>query len=71
MAADERPAPPWLEYPGSEPTWDGWRQGYSQAWFEALAAILARTGPTNHAAYLADRPPPDEDWTWYVREAWR
>lgn len=72
MAADPRPAPPWLEYPGSEPTWGGWRQGYSQTWFEErwLPFWLALVEQVR-AAYLADFPPPDEDWAWYAHEVWR
>lgn len=72
MASDTRPLPPWLQYPGREPTWGGWRQGVSEAWFaERWLPFWRALGEQDRAAYLADFPPPDEDWSWYLREVWR
>ena len=64
--------PPWIRYPGNEPTWGGWRQGYSEAWLkEVWFPFWKRLTPADRDAYLKQWPPPNEDWELYVTRYWK
>ena len=63
--------PPWVEYPGSEPSWVGWRQGTSEAWLVKVwfPFWLALSGE-ERGSYLEKWPPPNDDWVFYLTVAW-
>ena len=61
------PPPPWVAYPGTEPTWSGWRQGKSEAWFlEQWLPFWSPLDDTARAAYLERHARPDEAWRAYL-----
>lgn len=63
--------PPWIEYPGSEPMWGGWRQGTSEAWLlESWLPFWKALAPREREEYLKIWPPPTEDWDYYLNVAW-
>jgi hypothetical protein len=63
--------PPWLEYPGSEPTWSGWRQGLSEAWLLSVWLPFWRGLTDNdRSRYLQRWPPPDEAWEVTLTKHW-
>ena len=64
--------PPWIEYPGSDPTWAGWRQGTSEAWLhDVWLPFWAKLDADDRAAYLEQWPPPNDEWRLYVTHVWR
>lgn len=69
MPMTEAPPPPWLAYPGSEPTWSGWRQGVSEAWLlERWLPFWGRLSEGERQAYLERFIPPDPQWhAWVAR----
>ncbi len=63
--------PPWHEYPGSEPSWGGWRQGTGEAWLrDVWLPFWKPLSPEGRDAYLARWPPPDDEWSYYVKFLW-
>jgi len=63
--------PPWIEYPESEPSWGGWRQGASEAWLhDAWLPFWKGLGPDGRAAYLQRWPPPNDEWSLYISHFW-
>jgi hypothetical protein len=63
--------PPWVRYPGSEPTWGGWRQGESEAWLrDTWFPYWQGLSQQQRAAYLKQWPPPDGSWQLYVTQIW-
>ena len=66
----EGPPPPWVEFPESEPTWSGWRQGDSEAWLQEIWLPYWRAlSQTSRASFLSSNPPPSDEWRFYL-EAW-
>jgi hypothetical protein len=64
--------PPWIEYPGTEPWWGGWRQGYSEAWFHDIwIPFWDQMTSKEKKEYLKKYPPPDEDWYLCLTEYWK
>lgn len=64
--------PPWIEYPQSEPTWAGWRQGTSEAWLQEIWFPFWRgLTPEEQDIYLKQYPPPDEEWLLYLTHFWK
>ncbi|AUX37088.1 hypothetical protein [Sorangium cellulosum] len=63
--------PPWVEYPGNDPWWGGWRQGESEEWLRTVfLPFWQRLGPEERDSYLTRWPPPDENWRSYLTENW-
>ena len=59
--------PPWLEYPGNESFWGGWRQGGGEAWLvNTWFPFWNQLTQEEQRAYLEQYPPPDEDWLLYM-----
>ncbi len=63
--------PPWVEYPGNDPWWGGWRQGASEVWllnewlpFWKTLSVEAKD------TYLQKWPPPNDDWHIYLYKYW-
>lgn len=64
--------PPWIEYPESEPTWGGWRQGTSEAWlFDVWMPFWQNLSEEEKNDYLKLFPPPDEGWEFYITDVWK
>ncbi|CAN5388943.1 hypothetical protein BH10ACI1_BH10ACI1_00020 [soil metagenome] len=64
--------PPWIEYPGSDPVWAGWRQGFSEQWFhEKWLPFWQNLSPEECRQYLRKHPPPNDEWDFYLHTAWR
>jgi hypothetical protein len=63
--------PPWVQYPGSDPLWGGWRQGFSEAWLreEWLPFWRSLDAPAREA-FLQRWPPPDDQWLTYLTVFW-
>ncbi len=69
---DSEPKPPWIEYPGSEPFWGGWRQGFSEGWrLRVWFPFWQRLTPEEKDAYLRRYPQPDDDWLLFMTHYWR
>jgi hypothetical protein len=67
----EVPSPPWIEYPGSDPVWGGWRQGISEAWLKDMWLPFWRSlDVPMREAYLKTWSPPDEQWRTYLMVFW-
>ncbi|EMN00882.1 hypothetical protein LEP1GSC021_4616 [Leptospira noguchii str. 1993005606] len=71
-ANNERPGfyvqPPWIEYPESDPTWGGWRQGESENWFcNVWLPFWERLKPKERILYLKNWTPP-KDWNLYLTQ---
>jgi hypothetical protein len=65
-------APPWVAYPGADPWWGGWRQGYSETWLLDEWLPFWRTlGELERKAYLARWPAPSDQWRAYVLTLWK
>ncbi len=63
--------PPWVVYPHNDPTWGGWRQGYSEGWLNQVwLPFWRKLSPEERDAYLQVWPAPDEEWRRYVTEFW-
>lgn len=64
--------PPWKQYPNSEPTWGGWRQGISEEWLHSVWLPFWRgLSQEQTEEYLQDYPPPTEEWRLYLTQFWR
>lgn len=64
--------PPWIEYPNSEPTWGGWRQGTSEAWLrDVWLPFWKHLTPEDRNAYLKQWPPPNDEWHLYLTHFWK
>jgi len=64
------PDPPWVEFPGTEPIWAGWRQGDSEAWLlEIWLPYWQGLSPDDRGDYLRLNPPPGDEWRYYL-EVW-
>jgi hypothetical protein len=64
--------PPWIQYPHSDPTWGGWRQGDSEAWLlDVWLPFWRQLGPQDRQDYLKQWPAPSEEWGLYVGHFWR
>ena len=67
----ETPLAPWVEFPDSEPTWAGWRQGVSESWLHEIWLPYWRSlSPTEREMFLGGNPPPSEDWRFYLEHVW-
>lgn len=63
--------PPWIEYPGYDPLWGGWRQGISEAWLlDKWLPFWKSLDAVKREAYLQKWPPPDDLWRTYVTVYW-
>lgn len=65
MTTDKKtpPLPPWRQYPKSEAYWGGWRQGASEDWLiNTWLPFWQGLSAEARLVYLAENPPPDEDW---------
>ena len=74
MKKDSKPIvqPPWIEYPGNDPWWGGWRQGYSGAWFlDIWIPFWNKLSPKEKKTYLKKYPPPNDDWLLYLTDYWK
>jgi hypothetical protein len=70
-AQQPEPQPPWIAYPGNDPTWGGWRQGDSEAWLlQQFLPFWRGLNADQRGAYLERWPPPDEDWRTYLTVYW-
>ena len=64
-------SPPWIEYPGNDPLWGGWRQGISEAWLRDKWLPFWRSlDGSEREAYLQRWPPPDDQWLTYLTIFW-
>lgn len=64
--------PPWTAYPGNDPTWGGWRQGYSEDWLlNTWFPFWDQLTPEEKNAYLKEYPPPDDLWHLYLTKFWK
>jgi hypothetical protein len=64
-------APPWVEYPETDPTWGGWRQGYSEAWLvDVWLPFWRGLSAAEREQYLEKWPAPSDEWSFYVTVAW-
>ena len=67
-----QPLPPWKEYAESEPTWGGWRQGYSEEWLHSVwLPFWSNIKDEEKRDYLLNHPPPSEEWLIYLTHHWR
>jgi hypothetical protein len=63
--------PPWVEFPGSDPIWGGWRQGVSEAWLlETWLPFWKSLSAEKRRHYLEEWPPPTAEWDFYLNVAW-
>ncbi len=66
------PVPPWVKYPGNEPWWGGWRQGFSEAWLmEVWLPFWKKLSIEEKEKYLQEWNPPNEDWREYLTVHWK
>ena len=50
--------PPWIEYPGNDPWWGGWRQGTSETWLlKVWLPFWKNLTAEEKDAYLLRGPP--------------
>ncbi len=64
--------PPWIEFPGNDPLWGGWRQGRSETWFlETWLPFWHKLDTQDRHQFLKRWPPPDDQWRHYVTEVWK
>jgi hypothetical protein len=64
--------PPWLEYPGEDPAWGGWRQGFGEAWMlNTWIPFWNQLSPEEKESYLKRYPPPDDNWRLYLTHYWK
>ncbi|EMO43132.1 hypothetical protein LEP1GSC186_2422 [Leptospira noguchii serovar Autumnalis str. ZUN142] len=60
--------PPWIEYPESDPSWGGWRQGESENWFcNVWLPFWEGLKPEERILYLKNWKPP-KDWNLYLTQ---
>lgn len=67
--ADHMPAegedvvPPWIQYPGEEHWWGGWRQGNGEGWLHVRwYPFWDKLTYEERQAYIERWPPPNDDW---------
>lgn len=71
MAGDSQVKPPWIQYPGNDTLWGGWRQGVSEEWLlNTWRPFWLSLSRDERDSYLQRWPPPDEQWRAYVTTGW-
>ncbi len=59
--------PPWLQFPGQNSVWGGWRQGNGEHWLlNTWLPYWRSLQGTGRTAYLDRFPPPDDDWREWI-----
>lgn len=62
---------PWEKYPGKDPWWGGWRQGFSEAWLhETWLPFWRALSDGERSRFLELNPPPTDDWLEYLTKHW-
>jgi hypothetical protein len=66
------PPPPWVKYPGTDPSWGGWRQGVSEAWLHDVWLPFWQGITANErTAFLIRNSPPSDEWGIYLEQYWK
>ena len=67
---ESEPPAPWVKYPESYPSWGGFRQGTSQAWFnEVWLPFWQSIDENGKSDFLKRFPPPsDEGWPSHLEQ---
>jgi hypothetical protein len=61
------PNPPWIEFPGEDFYWKGWRKGSGEPWLlSVFLPFWNKATSAERLAYLAKWPPHDEEWALWI-----
>lgn len=71
---NKTPLPPWIQFPGSDPLWKGWRQGKSKSWlYDVWVPFWQHLSPEQRDLFLKRNPYPNnfkDEWEAYFVELW-